>query len=456
MRVAVYVRQSVSLADGIERQRRLCADLVIARAWVLADEYIDNDVSASSVRGPNTAWHRLINDARAKRIDAVMAVDLDRLIRSQRDLLTLIDLGLKVVTVDGDIDLSTADGTFRATLATALARFEVQRKSERQRRATANNRARGLPAPGRRAFGYTLVGDGHQPLEPEAAAVRDAYKRIRQTTLGELAREWNARRLLNSRGSPWTPQAVRGVLGNPRYAAKIPLPGQSNPPRYDPLTFTDGSWEPLVTFEVWLSVRRHLQDATRLRLGTPVSKKLLIGSARCAICGGNVGSGNNAASGATYRCIASHFAIRASKVDEYVASEIVARLSTTTAKQRLSVRRDPIGELRLLQLGESRQRILHLVAEGSTTMREARAALSASSERIRELERSMVSAEVADVVLPVINSPAGVQDHWDSMTIEERRVLTKALLTVVLRGSGRGRRSRSPSEYVFIAWKVPT
>ena len=65
--------------------------LVQARGWVDAGTYVDSDVSASKDRGEGTGWHRLLADARAGKIDAVVAVDLDRLLRSTRDLNTLID-----------------------------------------------------------------------------------------------------------------------------------------------------------------------------------------------------------------------------------------------------------------------------------------------------------------------------------------------------------------------------
>jgi len=80
-----------------------------------------------------------------------------------------------VVTVDGEIDLSTADGEFRATVIAALARFEVRRKGEMSIRAPTDRVARrGLPVAGKRRYGF-------QPgniveLPEEADRVRKAYR----------------------------------------------------------------------------------------------------------------------------------------------------------------------------------------------------------------------------------------------------------------------------------------
>lgn len=65
------------------------------------------------------------------KFDVIVARDLDRLLRTLQDLVKLIDLGAKVATVDGEINLTTADGEFRATMLAAVARFEIRRKSER-------------------------------------------------------------------------------------------------------------------------------------------------------------------------------------------------------------------------------------------------------------------------------------------------------------------------------------
>lgn len=214
--------------EGIDRQRERTRALAESRGWPVVEEYIDNDVSASKPRGAGTAWHRLIGDAKSGRIDVVIAVDQDRLLRGLRDLVTLLDLGVRIATVDGELDLTTADGEFRATLSAGLARFEVRRKSERQRRANEHGRKLGVPPGGRRAFGYTplaagaksmratrLGADGleypaygHEPLEPEASAVRRGYELLLAgSSIRAIARAWNDAGHTTTQGGPWTASA---------------------------------------------------------------------------------------------------------------------------------------------------------------------------------------------------------------------------------------------------------
>ncbi|WGH84785.1 recombinase family protein [Auritidibacter ignavus] len=140
-RVAAYMRISQDrTGDGwaIDTQLRKISDLATLRGWRVVAEYEDSSVSASKPRGAGTDWARMLKDANAGQFDIVVAVDIDRLLRSTKDLNTLIDHGLQVVTVDGEIDLATADGEFRATmLAGTRASRPGARRSGRSARTNA-------------------------------------------------------------------------------------------------------------------------------------------------------------------------------------------------------------------------------------------------------------------------------------------------------------------------------
>ncbi|MCL1800595.1 MAG: recombinase family protein, partial [Promicromonosporaceae bacterium] len=233
MLAAIYSRQSKTDADGIDRQLERCRALITARGWTPAATYQDDDVSASKPRGPHTGWGRMLADAH--NFDAVVAVDLDRLLRSTTDLNTLIEHGLKAVTVDGEIDLSTADGEFRATMLAGIARFEVRRKSERQKRAHRQRAERGAMPKGNRLTGYTTDG---QIIESEAVTVR----RIFAQAASGMAHNGIARRLNDDgvptmKGAKWHGRTVRNMLLNPRYKGESTYRGE---------TVGTGTWEPLV------------------------------------------------------------------------------------------------------------------------------------------------------------------------------------------------------------------
>ncbi|MDN4473580.1 recombinase family protein [Demequina zhanjiangensis] len=200
-RAALYLRQSLDRAEGIENQLARCTALANAKGWPVVATFRDNETRASGPRGEGTAWHDMLQRVPTE-FEIIVAVDLDRLVRSTKDLNTLIDLGAQVVTVDGEIDLTTADGEFRATMIAGIARFETRRASERQQRHKAGKAERGEWHGGLAPFGYTAVkgskGDKGSKgslikNEREADLIHEAATRLLdgREPMHSIITEWN-------------------------------------------------------------------------------------------------------------------------------------------------------------------------------------------------------------------------------------------------------------------------
>lgn len=455
-RAALYFRQSLDVQEGIERQRTRCKALAIARGWNVVGEYVDNDTSATKVRAEGTAWARMLADAKAGSIDVVIAVDLDRLVRTVRDLVTLTETGAKVLTVDGEIDLTTADGEFRATMLAGIARFEARRKGERQKRANADRAAKGMRTGGRRAFGFES--DGVTVLEAEAAAIREGYASLLAgVPLAQIARDWNRQGLVSTQKrqarsghegepSPWRPDSVRIVLTNPRYMGKRAHLGE---------IVADAEWPALVEESTWRAVNAVLSNPHR-HSGKSNGRALLSGLGLCGVCGSTVHAGGNARKGVrAYRCSGStgHFARRALPVEEYVGRVMVARLSRSDASELLADEAHPdLGALRDEANG-ARARLDALAidfADGALTSSQLRAATSRLRERLSEIEAQLSDAGRVDVLGALVGAE-DVSAAWDALSIARQRAIVEALATVTLHPIGRGTRTFRP-ETVGIAW----
>ena len=95
-RAAAYLRISQDHDGerfGVETQRRRIAAEIEKRGWTLVREFEDNSVSASKARGKGTKWHDMLEAAGTGQFDVIVAVDLDRLLRQTKDLVTLIGSG---------------------------------------------------------------------------------------------------------------------------------------------------------------------------------------------------------------------------------------------------------------------------------------------------------------------------------------------------------------------------
>ena len=168
MRAAIYARVS-TLDQEPENQLQELRRYVHARGWT-GSEYVDHGVSGTRDRRP--ALDRLVADARRRKVDTVVVWRLDRLGRSLKHLVTLLDelqaLGVGFVSLGEGIDLQTPAGRLQLHILASLAQFERERIAERVRAGLARARANGQRL-------------GQKPLDiPTADLDRTAHLSIRR------------------------------------------------------------------------------------------------------------------------------------------------------------------------------------------------------------------------------------------------------------------------------------
>jgi DNA invertase Pin-like site-specific DNA recombinase len=205
--------------------------------------YADNDVSATKQR-PRPMYERMLSDVREGRIDGIITVDSDRLTRSSREILDIIDLnkthGVEIGQLSGHQDLATPPGRFMAKQMAILAEMEIEQKIERQKRQNEARAHRGIAYGGMtgdtRPFGWQ---DGGQVLnKPEADQVADAVDRLLTGThFRTVVKEWNETGLPTARGGAWTLTSARQVLIRWRNASIVHRHG---------VPVAKGTWEPIL------------------------------------------------------------------------------------------------------------------------------------------------------------------------------------------------------------------
>ena len=143
MRAAIYTRVS-TLDQHTENQLPDLEQFAAARGWTIVQTYSDH-ISGSKERRPGLDG--LVRDARRRRFDALIVWRLDRLGRSLRHLVTLLDelqhLGIAFVALNQAIDTTTPAGRLQMHLLAAFAEYERASIQERVRAGLARVRARG-------------------------------------------------------------------------------------------------------------------------------------------------------------------------------------------------------------------------------------------------------------------------------------------------------------------------
>ena len=446
LKIAAYVRASVDFTGerwAVGTQKDVIVRRAEERGWLIVDVYEDSGVSASKARGPKTDWARMLRDADAGKIDMVVAVDVDRLLRSTKDLNTLIDHGLKIVTLDGEIDLSTADGEFRATMLASIARFETRRKSERQLRANARRRSEGAPVSAWTPFGWTKEGE----VVPEQA---EGVRRAFDDFLGEpslsirrIREDLNAAGHRTARGSEFSVDAVRYLLANPLYAGFIKhySSGELHPVKGE-------GFQPIVGEQTWRAAVAKLEDNVRRAAKQGNAPKYLLSTiGQCGKCGATLVSGRNGHGVPTYKCGEYfHLSHQRGPVDAMVTEAALTRLSARDVHDLVVPKEDdgPDREELLSErnaLVERVKELSPLLGDVSQPVLEITGAINDVKARIDEIDGELLDRSVSVVVklLADVDDPVGtaerraaVELRWEALDMDRRRMLVDELMTVTV------------------------
>ena len=234
VRVGVYVRRSTDDEHqpySIEAQdTRLAAYVSSQPGWRQAARFAD-DASGASTSRPGL--QRALAAARAGVIDVLLVYRVDRLTRSLRDLVTLLDdldhAGVVFRSATEPFDAATAMGRMLVQMLGMFAQFERDTIIDRVIAGMERKAAAGKWKGGRRPFGYRAdkAASSLIPDPDEAAVVRlifDFYTRERVGARA-IANLLNERGHRTTTGGRWSAHQVLRVLSNREYLGELSFRG---------------------------------------------------------------------------------------------------------------------------------------------------------------------------------------------------------------------------------------
>ncbi|MEH7219654.1 recombinase family protein [Bacillus toyonensis] len=276
IKAAIYIR--VSTQDQVENysievQRERIRAYCKAKDWDVYDEYVDGGYSGSNLDRPDIK--RLLNDL--KKIDVVVVYKLDRLSRSQRDTLELIEehfLKNKVdfVSITETLDTSTPFGKAMIGILSVFAQLERETIAERMRMGHIKRAENGLRGNGGDydPSGYTRE-NGYLIIKTDEAKhikrVFDLYEQYHSIT--------RVQEVLKEEGYPiWRFRRYRDILSNILYIGRVTFAGKEY----------EGQHEPIISSEqfkrVQVLLKRHKGHNAH-----KAKQSLLSGLITCSCCG---------------------------------------------------------------------------------------------------------------------------------------------------------------------------
>ncbi|KEF40474.1 site-specific recombinase, DNA invertase Pin [Schinkia azotoformans MEV2011] len=225
MKVAIYIRVSTDeqAKEGysIPAQREKLAAYCKAQGWNEFEFYPDEGISGKDM---NRKYLQLmLKDIEAGKINRVLVYKLDRLSRSQRDTLTLIEdyfLKNKVefVSLTENLDTSTPFGRAMIGILSAFAQLEREQIGERVSFAQEKKVRSGKWKGGMPPYGYKLVDKELVIDDEEARTVRLIFKLSRRFGFLTIAKRLKGK---TRKGGDWHVDTVRDIANNPVYAGYL-------------------------------------------------------------------------------------------------------------------------------------------------------------------------------------------------------------------------------------------
>ncbi len=244
MRVAGYTRVSTQEQAinglGLEVQRDKIQAYCYSQDWTLINIYEDAGVSGATLDRP--AFNQMVQDASSGMFDLIITYKMDRISRSLKNLLVLvedtlsqIDISIKSVT-ESFMDTSTPEGMAMFQVLGTFSELERKQITRKLSDARAKKSDNGGYAGGYLPYGYDSVKGKLVVNEEEADIVREIYSQRKDgMSLRMISRALNDHQVTTKRDSRWTAEAVRYVLSNEVYTGRIAYNGKVMKGDHDPI-----------------------------------------------------------------------------------------------------------------------------------------------------------------------------------------------------------------------------
>lgn len=442
---------------SIDEQEKRIHSYCRAKGWQLLRIYTDGGYSGSNTDRP--ALRQLLAAIPKREAGAVVVYKLDRLSRSQKDTLYLIEdrmlsYGVDFISINENFDTSSPFGRAMIGILSVFAQLEKDQIAERFAMGRIGRSRAGYYHGGPTApRGYRYEGGRLLLDEGQAIQVREIFRLF----LDGRSIHKIERIMEKTYGGTWSAAGIRGILGNSVYIGKVKFAGVEY----------EGRHQPIVSREDFQKVRLLLDSFEKQTGETSAPKSpfrantLLSGLLLCARCGARY-----AGSHGDYKCYSRAKGNRryikdpdckneswpVPQLDALAVSfvrrmleDIVQALPEAESRRLFAglQEEEKSAEVRLAQIHRQTRRLLDLYQNGAfhapilseriAGLEGERAALTCRLENLRQQER-----QAANIC------PKNLWDHFEQSDLDAKRLLIHSMMeAIVLDG-----------ENICIRWRI--
>lgn len=304
-KVAAYARVSMEserMHHSLSAQISYYSSLIQKNPeWEYAGVYADYGISGTGIK-KRQEFRRMLEDAKAGRIDIILTKSIQRFARNTVDLLRTVrhlkKLGIEVWFEKENIHTMSGDGELMLTILASFAQEESRSISTNVKWGTRKRFAKGIPNGRFRIYGYRWKGD-QLVIEPkEAAMVKLIYDNFLNGLSAEATEKQLAERgVKSSNGKHFSNTSIRAILKNITYTGNLlfqkeyvtdPITGKTKRNRGElPQYFVENTHEAIIPMEIYKKVQA--EQERRRKLGAlanwSINTCCFTSKIKCGICG---------------------------------------------------------------------------------------------------------------------------------------------------------------------------
>ncbi len=432
-KAAIYIRVSTDAQReegySIDAQKEMLTAYCVSKGIKNYDYYIDGGFSGSNIDRPELS--RLIEDIMKDKISCVIVYKLDRLSRSQKDTLYLIEdvfnpKGVDFVSLNESMDTSTPLGRLMLGILSAFAQLERENIRERTSMGMKERVKNGYwMGGGRVPFGYDYdAALGILVPNRDAETVRKVYELY--------LKGYSTNTIARMLGLSYE-RLARQILTRKTNAGFIVYKGEEFLGRH----------EPIVSLETYERAMQLMSDRSARRLSD--AGYLLTGLVYCAYCGARMRYQKWGRSGYKLVCYShdkskqhmvkdpncTNYGIWAEEIEMVVLEDLFSFSIRTENKQKDELKSviDILKENES-KLNEKLKRLYNLYAESTDdalveTINDIKKSLNTVKAQIQREEKQQLISKRNNELKSRLST---LRESWEYMTAQERKNIVNSCI----------------------------
>jgi len=288
--VRVSTEEQVQEGFSVRAQIEKLKSYALLKDWDIFDIYADEGISGKNIVD-RPAINRLIADIESGKVNNVLVFKVDRLTRSTKNLLELVELfedcNCAFNSLTESIDTETPSGRMFLKIIGIFAEFERENLASRLKLGFERKVKEGYTiATNHVSYGYTReTGERIQIIHPdEAKIVREIFSMYvdKNFAMHKIARTLNERKVPTKGNSLWDGSAIKTLLTNPTYIGKVRYSIRDESKYFE----ADGQHEPIISEKVFYLAQERMQNISRKSWTKhPREESYFCGFLICGMCG---------------------------------------------------------------------------------------------------------------------------------------------------------------------------